>query len=320
MSSTTSAGPAPVPQFSRKDASHAAFYSGVGKGILAAFEGIQLFFTSKRLRMEFWELMKPIRNAQIMYFSIGVLIFLLVRDPADDMSELFWTISRWSRVITVITTLLLENRHKADHAMFFAALKEKNLAFGEALEKKQIEKASIRVKLSKVTRVAKITLFKVAGTMLQRLFPAGRHITVPIVKFISMRPVLGDGVAAAVAGIHAIPLDILESSRMDDALVSFGEAVIDADDLGSEMTKEYRRRLDTEQVKHYFEQRFRGYTTGCGFVYSLLCAIPFVGIPMTLIGECGAACLVADIVERNLLKENSMSLVGEECFANKKDE
>lgn len=301
------------PTFGIKDASHAAFYAGFAKGMFSAFDGIILFASSNRLRAVFWNLLAPIRNAQIFYLACGILIFLLLRDPADDLSQLFWTLSRWGRIMTVLSTFILERQYKAKSTMFFAALRELDPQFGEQLEAKTKAKTSFRFKWDKFKRVAKLTLFKKAGTIIDKLFPSGKYIAIPTVKFVSMRSVLGTPFAAGLASIHLIPTEILESSQVDDALVSLGEAVIDADDLGADITREYIIRLD-EHSRKYFQDRFRGYLSGCGFVYSLLTAVPFLGIPLTLIAECGAACVVADVVKRNLTKENRRSLVGEEVF------
>ncbi|KAI0562196.1 hypothetical protein FGB62_64g145 [Gracilaria domingensis] len=285
----------------KKDASHGAFYSGFVKGMVAAVDGIKLFATSDSLRKQFWQLMKPIRNAQIVYASSGVLLFLLLRDPADDITELFWTISRWGRIVTVLTSIILEYQYGATSAMFFAALKERDPEFGAAVENRPKTKKSFREKLSGLKRAAKLTMFKLAGAIVQKVFPGGT------------------GIAAAVSAVHAIPAEILETSRVDDVLVSFGEAVVDADEAGEESVADYTKRLESVEMRTYFFKRYRGYIAGCGFVYSLLSAVPFLGIPLTLISECGAACLVTEIVHRNLDKEFRKPLTCEESLQNKKE-
>lgn len=300
-----------------KDASHAAFYAGFGKGMMSAFDGLVLFISSKNIQSIFWELLAPIRNAQILYLSTAILLVLLLRDPADDLNELFWTLSRWGRIVTVLSSFVLERSYKANSAMFYAALKEINPEFGAYIESKEKAKTSLRFKFNKFKRVTKLTLFKMTGAIVNKLLPGGKYLAIPAVKFVSMKPVLGTPVAAAVSAIHVIPADILESSRVDDVLVSLGEAVIDADDLGTDITKSYSRTLE-EAPRKYFYDRYRGYLSGCGFVYSLFTAVPFLGIPMTLIAECGAACVVADIVKRNLDKDNRKQLVGEENFKREK--
>lgn len=316
--SNASAASGTFAPFQPKDASHGAFYAGFAKGMFSAFDGMLLFASSKQLRAVFWSLLAPMRNAQIAYACAGILIFFLLRDPADDLSELFWTISRWGRVVTVLTTFLLEKKYHANTIMFFESLKVLNPTFANALEQTPKGKTSLKDKWNKVKRVAKLTLFKVAGGIIKTIFPGGKYIAVPAVKFVSMRPVLGTPVAAGLASIHAIPAEFLESSRVDDALVSIGEAVIDADELGIDTTREFQTRLDSEETRHYFAERYRGYLTGCGFVFSLLEAVPFLGIPMSLIAECGAACVVTDIVKRNLEKENRKPLVCEDLLKHEK--
>ncbi|CAN8072330.1 unnamed protein product [Agarophyton chilense] len=303
----------------KKDASHGAFYSGFAKGMTSAVDGIILFAQSDTLRQQFWQLMKPIRNAQIAYASTGVLLFLILRDPADDISELFWTISRWGRIVTVLTSTILEYQYGATSAMFFAALKECDPEFGAAVENRTKTRKTMRERFSGLKRAAKLTMFKLAGAIIQKVFPGGKYIAVPAVKFISIRPVLGTGIAAAVSAVHAVPAEILESSRVDDVLVSFGEAVVDADEAGEDSVADYTKRLESAEMRSYFHKRYRGYLAGCGFVYSLLSAVPFLGIPLTLISQCGAACLVTSIVQRNLTKEFRKPLTCEEAIQNKKE-
>eukprot|EP00178_Gracilaria_changii_P009134 TRINITY_DN269_c0_g1_i1.p3 TRINITY_DN269_c0_g1~~TRINITY_DN269_c0_g1_i1.p3 ORF type:complete len:320 (+),score=45.33 TRINITY_DN269_c0_g1_i1:6988-7947(+) len=302
----------------KKDASHGAFYSSFVKGMKAAVDGIILFSKSGTLRKQFWQLSKPVRNAHIAYVSAGVLLFLFLRDPADDITELFWTISRWGRIVTVLTSTILEYQYGATSAMFFAALKERDPEFGAAVASRPKTRKSVRERLSGFKRAAKLTMFKLAGAIVQRVFPGGKYVAVPVIKFILVRPVLGTGVGAAVSAVHAIPAEILESTRVDDVLVSFGEAVVDANEAGEDSVADYTKRLETSEMRTYFFKRYRGYIAGCGFVYSLLSAIPFLGIPLTLISECGAACLVTDIVHRNLDKEFRKPLTCEEAIQNKK--
>lgn len=301
-----------------KDASHGAFYTGFLKGMTSAVEGIQLFLRSEVLRNEFRQLTKPIRNAQIAYASAGILLFLLLRDPADDIAELFWTLSRWGRIVTVLVSFILENQYGATSTMFFAALKERHPAFGAAVESREKHRKTLQERLSSFKRAGKLTLFKLAGLLVQKLFPGGKYIAVPAIKFVSIRPVLGTGVAAAIAAVHAIPAEALESSRVDDVLVSFGEAIVDADEMAGDSVLEYTKRLETPEIRSYFFKRYRGYLAGCGFVYSLLSSIPFLGIPLTLISECGAACLVTDIAQRNLNKEFRRPLLCEDALEHAK--
>lgn len=310
----SSPGGGAQPAYGAKDASHAAFYAGFFKGIFSAFDGILLFSSRKPLRAVFWDVLKPLRNAQVAYAAIGVLLFLFLRDPADDLTELFWTISRWGRVVTVVTTFLLDKRLNANSVMFFAALKQLDPSFGAALEAKEKGKVSMRDRWHRFKRVAKLTLFKMAGALINLIFPGGRRLAIPAVKFVSMRPTLGTPVAAALSVIYALPIEFLESSHVDDMLISFGEAILDADGLGTDLTKAYSSRLNSEDSRNYFADRYRGYITGCGFVYSLLSAVPFLGVPMTMVAECGAACVVVDIVKRNLDKTNRHPLACEDAL------
>lgn len=298
----------------QKDASTAAFYSGFFKGARSALDGIVLFFSSPKLRKIAWEVAKPLRNAEIAYVSAGLFIFLVLRNPSAGLTEFLWTLSSWGKVVTMITALILDKGFDANSTMFFASIRERRPSFADALEKTPTVRTSIRERVSTFKRVAKLTAFKAAGSLIRAVIPGGQYIAIPALKFVSLRPVLGNVVAAAVAAVDIIPTQMLDSSHFDDALVSFGEAVVDADDFGSDITRKYARRLQPE-VRDYFSDRYRGYLAGCGFVYSLLSSVPFVGIPMLLIGECGAACLILDIVERNLEKGRRVPLPCEEQIA-----
>lgn len=312
------AEPSTTAYHATKDASHRAFYTGFVKGMQSAIEGIQLFISSKPLQKKFFNVIKPICSAQVLYVSCAILLFLLVKNPADSVVELFWTFVRWSRLVSLITSFILERYLKANTEIFFEALRIKNPAFADALSDKPIVKKTAREHLTKLKRIAKLLAFKMTGSIVGSVFPGGKFIVVPAVKFVSMKPVLGTSVAGAMAAIHLIPAEILESSILDDLLVSFGEAIIDADDMGLDSTRDYSRRLDSVEMRTYFIDRYRGYLTGCGFAYSMLSTVPFLGIPICLIAECGAACVVVNVVERNLEKQRRKSLLCEEAMTNGK--
>lgn len=300
-----------------KNASHAAFYSGVAKGFACGVDGLLLFASKKELRILLKDSLAPLRSAALGYAALCVLLFLLMRNPADSFTELLWTMSRWSRILTVLVSLLLERQFHARSAMFFAALHAQDPAYGAALQALQPVKPTTAERVQKGKRIAKMIAFRIAGAVIQRVFPGGKYIALPAIKFITMRPTLGNGVAAAMAAVHLIPEDILAASSIDEGLVSFGEAILDADDLGRDATRDFSRRLDSAETRLYFTKRYRGYLTGCGFLYSLLSAIPFLGIPLTLICECAAAIVVLDIVQRNLEKDNRRALACEEVLRRK---
>lgn len=300
-----------------KDASHGAFYAGFAKGAASAVEGMVLFVKTPKLQQIAWEAMGPMCKAQFVYISAALIFIVVFYDFKADFGELFWAISRWGRIVTIALNIILDLFSGANKSMFFAALREKNGDFANALEEMPEIRASFRQKWTNFKRIGKLALFNLTGKLIKWIIPGGKYLAIPVMKFVSMRPVLGNGVAAAVAAVHAMPLDTLESSRVDDILVVFGESVVDADDLGADLTKKYSRRLD-EETRTYFGDRYRGYIVGCGFVYGLMSAVPLLGIPMSLIGECGAACLISDIVQRNLEKEARRALPAEELLGRPK--
>lgn len=305
--------------YSRKDASHHAFYAGFFKGMGSAFEGLKLLIQSPRVRHEFSDLFRPMINAGAIYIATGVIIFGATHNmQAEGLPGLLATMSRWGRIIVVALNGLFDLTSKANSRLFFTTLREKNVPFSNTIEKTPTVRTSLHTRWAKFTRVVKLSTFKLTAMLVRWLIPNAKFVAIPAVKFVSMRPVLGNEVAAAVSLVDALPLHVLHSTIVDDILVSFGESIIDADDLGADITKPFARRL-TEEKRAYFASRYRGYITGCAFVYSMLSAIPIVGIPVALAAECGAACMVADIVKRNLKKDGRMTFPGEEHFLKSKD-
>lgn len=296
---------------SKKDASHTSFYAGFGKGAADAIEGIFLFFQTPSLRNIAWRVIIPLCKAQIAYLAVGLLSFFLFRTQEASVTEFIWSLLRWSRLLTIVMNVILDMNSKGNASMFFEALRQKNEAYTEDIEGRPQIRMTFYSRWINFKRIVKLVLFKIAGRVIRYAFPKTRYLTLPLIKFVSMRRVLGDPVAASVAIIHAIPIDFLESSNVDDFLVSFGESVVDANDMGFEMTKKFFRKVDLD-TRAYLAERYLGYIVGCGFVYSLISAIPFLGIPIALISECGAACLIIDITERNLKKETRKPLPGEE--------
>lgn len=304
---------------SRKDASHRAFYAGFFKGAISAFNGIELFFRTPALRKMALDVMVPLLNAQMAYLGLSLLIFYVFRDghSGENGTSFLWTVSKWGRIVTVLMNVILDLHRKANIDMFFTALAQKNPTFADELKQKPFVHTSLKTRWINFSRIAKLTMFRLMGHIIRLVFPGGRYIALPALKFMSMRPVLGNALAGSLSVIYFLPQELLESSIMDDILISFGESVVDADDYGTDMLKRYYRRLDPP-TKEYFEQRYRGYIIGCGFVYSFLSAIPFLGIPIALVSECGAACLLADVTERNLDKRLGQPLLCEEQFQHEK--
>lgn len=304
---------------STKDASHRGFYAGFFKGMGSAFEGLKLLVQSPRVRNEFSGLFRPMVNASAIYIVTGAIIFGATHNvQTEGLPGLLAVMSRWSRIIVVGLNAFYDLTSKANSRLFFTTLREKNEPFAETIESRPMIKSSLRTRWAKFKRVVKLSTFKLTGLLIRWLIPSARFVAIPAVKFVTMRPVLGNEVAAAVSLVDAVPLHVLHSTIADDILVSFGESIIDADDLGTDITKQFVRRLE-EEKRSYFAERYRGYIIGCSFVYSMLSAVPIFGIPIALAAECGAACMIADIVERNLEKKNRMTFPGEEHFAKPKD-
>jgi hypothetical protein len=295
----------------RKDASHGAFYAGAAKGFASAIEGLLLFLARPELRARMRDSLASLLGAHGPYVILAAAVFMLLRFGTSELSQLLWTFSRWARIVTIAMTYVLERRHKATEAMFLDALAAKNPEFAAALQAQPPVKKTLLEKFDKYKRLAKMMAFRLAGTVVAHIFPGGKFIIIPMYKFISMRPTLGSEVAAAVAAIHVLPDSILQFSHIDDFLMSFSEAVIDAADLGNDSVAWYVKRLDGDKAREYFRERYRGYMSGMGFFYSALMQVPFLGIPLVLVAECGAAVMVVDIVSRNLEKEERLPLPGE---------
>lgn len=312
--STDPSSSSPSIPHTKKDGSHAAFYAGFLKGAVSAIDGMVLFIRTPSLRSIFRELIVPLCNAQAAYFLIFTLLFfMLSKGQSQTISEFLHSLSRWGRTLTIVLSFVLDKHKVANANMFYSALRirSKNSAFASELESSSNEKIPFRVRLLSAKRLIKLGIFKSAATIIKYIVPGGEFIAVPMVSFISMFPVLGAPVAGVVSAIHLLPTELLQSSSVDDFLLSFGESVVDADECGQDLLKRYVRKM-TPEVRDYFCERYRGYIVGCGFIYSFLSAIPFLGIPVALISECGAACLIADITKRNLHKRDHVQLPGEE--------
>lgn len=298
-----------------KDASHGAFYAGLAKGFAAGMDGLVLFAARPELRARLRESVGAAVNAQIAYVALAAAVFVLFQEPAGSASEALWAVARWGRILTLVVTLFLERRSGATEAMFFAALSAKDARFADAVRAAAPPKPGRRERLAKYKRIAKMAALRFAGMAVARVLPGGRFIAMPALRYISLRPTLGGPGAAAVAAVHALPESVLALGHADDVLVSVSDAIVDADDAGFDAVRTYVKRLDGEETREYFRERYRGYVTGMGALYSVLEAVPFLGVPIVLVAECGAACCVVDIVRRNLDKDNRRALTGEAALA-----
>lgn len=298
-----------------KDASHVAFYAGFGKGFASGLDGVLLFFSKRDVRDLFQSALHDAVTAQIGYVVLVIAVVLLLREPTGSLSEFLWTLSRWARMVTLVVTLFLDRKSQATEAMFFTALRATNPQFADAVRSQAPNKPSSHEKFKKYKRIAKMASLRIATYICTRFFPGSKPITIPIIKYVSMRQTLGDLIAASVALVHVLPDSLLQTSHVDDMLLTFTEAILDADDLGFDAVRPYVKRLDGEVVRKYFRQRYRGYITGMGFLYSVFMQVPLLGIPLVLVAECGAAVVVVDIATRNLEKHDRLQLTGEHVLA-----
>lgn len=297
----------------KKDASHTAFYAGAAKGLASALDGLVLFLSRAELQAELRASLSAAANAQIAYAALAALVVFLLRGEADSWRGVFWSLSRWCRLLTLIVSIFLQRRLGASERMFFRALAVKNPAFADEVRSEVPVKRSITERAQKWKRVAKLAALRAADGVVTWLLPGGSVLISPALKYISIRPTLGPPVALAIAAIHVLPNNLLAMWHFDDLLLSVSEAIVDADQFGKDALRPYVKRLTAEQ-EEYFKERYRGYITGMGTVYCMLEAIPFMGIPIMLVAECGAACLLEDIVIRNLAKADRISLCGERAL------
>lgn len=304
-----------------KDASHIVFYGGLLKGMGSAVRGVQLFFTTPILFSYGRERVIPLLNVQVGYMVALLLLFTLAYHTPESFAEVFGILWKWSRMMTVILTTLLEVRNdifggRRDGATLFDLTLEVegNKEYSEMVRTLPKAKKPIRYYVTAAKRVLKLILFKMSAGVIMWVIPSGYQIVMPVVRFATMRGVLGVPLALSIASIYALPPELLHDYWIDDVLVSFGESLVDADDQGLKLVNGLLRKLDL-QTRSYVQQRFRGYIIGLGFVFSFLAAVPFLGIPMSLIAECGAASLIVDITRRNLTKHDRLELPGEALLA-----
>ena len=313
-----SARPSDTARKRKKDPSHLPFYAGFIRGMLCSIEGAFLFLSHSELAKVLRNILKPVLTAQLVYFAIGVALWVLFRNsdvgksnnlPTTLVSS-FW---QWSRIISTGAGLVLERKVKSHEVMYEASLKAKNTRFANELSRIKPHRVEGEVVL-KYVRIAKLTAFRLMGFLIKRFFPKHRNRGMAILKFFSIRSVLGSKLSFALAAVELLPGNILGKTFFDDALVFAGEALLDAFDLGKDSTKFYYKRLPSLETRQYFRARYHGYLTGMGFLYSMCLGVPFLGVLVSIIAECGAACLVVEIVERNLQKETRQSLPGEDSL------
>lgn len=307
----------------KKDGSHMVFYGGLVKGMGSALKGISLFIGTPALVTLARERMIPLVNMQLGYMAALLCLFALAVHTPESFGEVFSLLWRWSRLATVVITSLLElrndvfGRRSGDaHKVFDVALETEanNSEYAQYMAYLPKAKKPVSYYVQAVKRVCKIALFKMSATVIAWVVPNGQNVVLPLVRFATMRTVLGMPLAFAVASVYAIPQHLLHEYWIDDALVSFGEALVDADDLGTKLINPFLRKVEVD-TRAYVTSRYRGYIIGLGFVFSLLSAVPFIGIPMSLVAEAGAACLVVDITRRNIDKRDRMELPGERMLA-----
>lgn len=300
----------------KKDPSHASFYSGFIRGMLCSLEGIILFLGHPELQQVLKDSIRPLMNAQLAYLALGVLAYVFIKDPATkEVHDAFWVLTgsfwRWGRIISTIVSLILERKIRANRSMFQAALKVKNPHFASEVFNVQSQKVKGE-KLIKYVRTARLLAFRIAGAVVAKYFrPNYRVPTMTLIKFLSIRPILGTKMSMGLAAVELLPQDLLMKSFLDDVLVFLGESLLDAYDLGKDSTKYYYKRLASLETREYFRARYHGYLSGSGFLFSFLLGVPFLGVWINLIVECGAACVVLDIVERNADKAERRPLLGE---------
>jgi len=90
-----------------------------------------------------------------------------------------------------------------------------------------------------------------------------------------------------VAAVGMIPSSLLDNTWVDELILGLSEALLDANDFGVHAARGYLRRIPDLAARDYFLNRYRGYLSGMGFLYSLMMEIPLLGIPLSLIGQVG---------------------------------
>ncbi len=297
----------PQRRYKKKTASDLSFYGGFFKGAIASFEGLLMFCVNKPLQTLVKQSLKPLRNATFAYIAFILFIVFLAREPLSSNRDIFVAFMRWSRLVTVLISLVLERALKANSKMFFAALGYRDARYASALESAPIPARTLPDRLRKVKRVAKMMSIRMFGGFVALVMPSSKVYVSPIMKYVATRSVLGDPGAAGLALLEVCGTTLLKDALWDDVLLGIGEALVDAEDLSMDGVREFYRRLEGEETRKYFRKRFRGYLAGSGFVNSLLMQVPLLGVPFTLVAECSAACVVVEIVTNNLHKDNRIA-------------
>jgi len=302
--------------YTKKTASNVSFYGGFISGLISSIEGLIMFSRQKTLQNLVWESLKPLRNATGFYVGIILFVVFISKASITSSADVLMAFLRWSRLVTVLISMFLERNLRANAKMFFEALKIRHRDYGDALENFEKPKRTFVEKLRKYRRIAKIISLKLGSNFAAYMVPDYATYINSVVKFFSVKSVLGAPVACAFASCEVLSKQLLagENEYWDDIFIALCEALVDAEDLTMDGTKQFYIRLGNDEEKRYFRKRYRGYLTGCGFSLSLLMQIPLLSIPLTLVAECSAACVVVDIVEKNLHKDKRIPFPCEELL------
>uniref|UniRef100_A0A7S1T8T4 Uncharacterized protein n=1 Tax=Compsopogon caeruleus TaxID=31354 RepID=A0A7S1T8T4_9RHOD len=300
-----------------KDPSHRGFYPQFFRGLGSGARGLALFVKSGELRGVVRRAVGQTLNTQIAVLAAASAVFLILRRNDEHSWKRFLVMAwKWSRILSSGMIFLMEKKYHSMGAVFDAAVHEKSPGLAAVLEQTpRVHVAGERRR--KLYRFFRILGFRCAILIMSWL-PGLKMVAQPALKFAMTFPILGAKVAAGFAAL-VIATEWMEDSVLDEVFIEITEAVIDAYDFGKDSLRYYIHRLPSLATRDYFLNRYQGYITGMGFCYSLLMQIPILGVPFALIGECGAAELLVELLERNRLKTHGrVELLGEELVDTRK--
>eukprot|EP00188_Purpureofilum_apyrenoidigerum_P001266 Plantae.Rhodophyta-Purpureofilum_apyrenoidigerum.ctg16796.p1 GENE.Plantae.Rhodophyta-Purpureofilum_apyrenoidigerum.ctg16796~~Plantae.Rhodophyta-Purpureofilum_apyrenoidigerum.ctg16796.p1 ORF type:complete len:347 (-),score=60.98 Plantae.Rhodophyta-Purpureofilum_apyrenoidigerum.ctg16796:209-1249(-) len=290
--------------------SHTGFYPQFFKGLRCAWQGIDLTRKNPELRRRMTKAVPVVvgLGGIVVLLLTTLSLFLESAEKAGTTKKWMFFATRYANYVSLIAVFLLDKKLTVDDKVFFDTIQSRSPQFSAALQKIQKPKVFKTMVRLKVRRLVRMVVFHVVTKVVQTLFPSWLGMMVsPLIKIYVLRPILGTGVAVAVAAATFFPSD----EYWDELVLIASEILMDSYSFGCELLDPYCRRVGSDQAI-YVKKRYYGYITGMGLAYSLISRIPLLSPAAVICGEVGAAVLLMRLTGINQTKSPAMEIFGEE--------
>ncbi|KAA8496985.1 hypothetical protein FVE85_0714 [Porphyridium purpureum] len=309
--------------FEKKNPSHALFYPQFARGCRSALQGLKFALTDTDARAILKKMIPNILMGTGIVLGVAFLWYVaenqagLLSDATDgdgqgqsiSFLEAFFKSSSYA---TILASMALNKKLTIDDEMFMLTLRKLEPEFADVVQKSERRKKTAKEYLNKLTRIGKKLAYRLVGKVVRKVSRKAAFFVAPLIRFASLRFVMGTPFAAAMAALEAVP----GKQLLEEPILMLGEAFIDSLDLSKDILKPYQKRLHDPKVVEYMNLRYQGNLTGVGFIFELFMNIPIVSILVYMLAECAAAYEVIEIVRRNKAKaEGHKELLGEDALA-----